>query len=198
MSDALLFPGPAGMLGAAAVKVALASGVNGNCALLFGRMCSFNGKPFWELRCKLASFFGVSKRTVTRYFAELVDAALIVNKPAPIGAIHPGCKKELPFRPWYKWAIGLPQIRESVRVGSKDAYERWRTAFQANRQDRATRAKLGAILGCIISKRTVGDQRRSSPQAIDSQPPRHWTADEIEAEVKRRELATDTVHRDTS
>lgn len=187
---AFLFPGPAGVLGAAAVKVALAADVSGNAALLFGRMVSYNGKPFWELRCHLAALFGVSKRTITRYFRALVDAELIVNKPAPLNTVPPGCKKALPYRPWYKWAVGLPQLREAVKSGSREAYERWSVAFHVARKERATRSKLGAIIGSIVATRTSStvSSRATPSHASEPQRPRRWTADELDA--KLRESAT--------
>lgn len=180
-SHALLFEGPAGMLGAAAVKVALAAGVNGNTALLFGRMSSFNGRPFWELRRNLAELFSVSRRTVTRYFRALVDAGLIVNKPAPLCAIHPGTSKALPFRPWYKWVIGLPEIREAVKSGSRDAYDRWRRGFEASREQRVTRTKLASIIGSIVAPKATETTRTRVSHEPDR--PRRWTASEIEAEL---------------
>jgi len=170
------------MLGAAAVKAALAAGVNGNTALLFGRMCSFNGRPFWELRKNLSELFRVSTRQVTRYFRELVDAGLIVNKPAPLGVIHPGCKKPLPFRPWYKWAIGLPELRQAVKAGSKEAYERWKDGFEASRKERVTRSKLGAIIGSIMHPKS-GPAKRPEPAAEPR--PRRWTLEEIDAELAK-------------
>jgi hypothetical protein len=179
----LLFEGPAGMLGAAAVKAALGAGVNGNAALLFGRMCSFNGRPFWELRKNLGALFGVSRRTVTRYFRELVDAGLIVNKPAPIGAIHPGISRTLPFRPWYKWAIGLPALREAVKTGSKEAYSRWRDGFEVARKERATRSKLGAIIGSIVAGQAP--TTRKTPSSRDEERPRRWSREEIDAALSR-------------
>lgn len=177
---ALLFDGPAGMLGAAAVQVALAAGVSGKAALLFGRMTSFNGKPFWQLRSNLGQLFDVCSRTITRYFRELVDAGLIVNKPAPIGAIHPGCTRPLPYRPWYRWVIGLPELRQAVRVGSKEAYERWRTNFEGARQSRVTRSKLGAIIGSIVASTAPSTPKRATSSDT---PPRRWTPDEIDAEL---------------
>jgi hypothetical protein len=179
---AFLFSGPAGMVGAAAVKVALGVGVNGNAALLFGRMCSWNGKPFWELRVKLAKLLGVSTRSITRYWAALVDAGLIVNKPAPLGATPPGCMKPLPYRPWYKWAIGLPEIRQAVKSGSRDAYERWITGFEARREERVTRSKLGAIIGSIVNRKCVDPPRNKT--AVERQRPRRWTSDELETELR--------------
>jgi hypothetical protein len=180
-SHALLFEGPAGMLGAAAVKVALAAGVNGNTALLFGRMSSFNGKPFWELRENLRKLFGVSKRTITRYFRTLVDAGLIVNKPAPLKVIHPGASRMLPFRPWYKWVVGLPELREAVKSGSRDAYDRWRKGFEASREQRVTRTKLASIIGSIVSRKAPENPRPL--QSSDDARPRRWTAGEIDAEL---------------
>ena len=182
-TGALLFDGPAGMLGAAAVKAALVSGVNGNAALLFGRVVSYNGKPFWQLRRNLGELLGVSTRTVTRYFRALVDAGLIVNKPAPIGAIHPGCSKALPFRPWYKWAVGLPELRQTVKAGSKEAYQRWRDTFEQARRSRVTRSKLGAIIGSIISPKSSTPKRATA--LPDDQRPRRWSPDEIDAELTR-------------
>lgn len=181
-TGALLFDGKAGMLGAAAVKQALVSGVNGNAALLFGRMVSYNGKPFWQLRRNLGELLGVSTRTITRYFRALVDAGLIVNKPAPIGEIPPGCSKPLPFRPWYKWAIGLPELRQVVKAGSKEAYTRWRDTFEQARQSRVTRSKLGAIIGSIISPKAPTVKRATSS---DEQRPRRWSPEEIDAELSR-------------
>jgi hypothetical protein len=182
----LLFPGPAGILGAAAVKVALAAGVSGNSALLFGRMCSFNGKPFWELRVHLSELLGVSKRTITRYFAALVEVGLIVNKRAPIGAVHPGRegKKPLPFRPWYKWAIGLPEIREAVKIGSKEAYARWTERFEAERTQRVTRSKLGAIIGSIVSASSKTSPKKTTSPAEPVR--RRWTIEDIEREMDAR------------
>lgn len=177
----LLFPGPAGLVASAAVRAALAAGVNANAALLFGRICSFNGKPFWELRVNLGALLGCSKRTITRYFAELVDAALIVNRPAPIGEIPAGCRGKLPYRPWYKWAIGLPALREAVRSGAKDAYERWRAKFEVSRQERATRTKLGEIIGTIVSTKSVVPPTRSTQSTVSAPTPRRWTADELDA-----------------
>lgn len=184
MSDgALIFSGRAGALGAAAVQVALTSGVGGNAALLFGRMTSFNGKPFWELRKNLAPLFKVSTRTVTRYFRALVDAGLIVNKPAPLKTIHPGCTKELPFRPWYKWVIGLPALREAVKTGSREAYERWQAKFEQARQENITRSKLGAIIGSIVSRKPTQNVKR--PTSSDEPSPRRWSPEEIDAELRR-------------
>ena len=189
---AFLFSGPAGTLGAVAVKAALAADVSGNAALLFGRLCSFNGRPFWELRCHLAELFGVSKRSITRYFRALVDAGLIVNKPAPLDAVPPGCKKALPYRPWYKWAIGLPELRKAVKSGSRDAYERWSVAFHEARKESATRTKLGEIIGSIVAKTTSSKADDRGPKKGSHEParPRRWSADEIEAEL--RNSATDS------
>lgn len=186
-ASALLFEGPNGMLGAAAVKAALAAGVNGNTALLFGRLCSFNGRPFWELRKNLSELFRVSTRQVTRYFRELVDAGLIVNKPAPLGVIHPGCAKPLPFRPWYKWAIGLPELRQAVKAGSKEAYVRWRDGFEASRKERVTRTKLGAIIGSIVHQKSHAPAKR--PQSAEDAQPRRWTPEEIDAELAHQAVA---------
>ena len=166
------------MLGAAAVKVALGAGVSGNAALLFGRMCSYNGKPFWELRANLKDLFGVSKRTITRYFAALVEAELIVNKPAPLGVTPPGCKKPLPFRPWFKWAVGLPQLREAVKSGSKEAYARWIVGFEQGRQERVTRSKLGAIIGSIISRNVPSVTTHKARD--ESTQPMHLSSVEID------------------
>jgi hypothetical protein len=179
----LLFEGPKGMLGAAAVKAALGAGVGGNASLVFGRMCSFNGRPFWELRKNLGKLLGVSTRSITRYFRKLVDAGLIVNKPAPLGVIPPGCKAPLPYRPWYKWAIGLPALREAVRVGSKEAYARWRDGFEAARKERATRSKLGAIIGSIVAGQTP--TTRKPPSSPDDDRPRRWSREEIDAALSR-------------
>lgn len=186
-TDALLFEGPAGLLGAAAVKVALQAGVSGKAALLFGRLASFNGKPFWQLRRTLAALFLVSVRQVTRYFRELVDAGLIVNKPAPIDAIPPGCSRPLPFRVWYKWVVGLPALRQAVKVGSKAAYERWRDRFEASRAAHVTRSKLGAIIGSIVSSKAPATAKRAT--SSDEPRPRRWTPDEIDAELTRIRLS---------
>jgi hypothetical protein len=131
----------------------------------------------------------VSRRTITRYFAALVDAGLVVNKPAPIDARHPGLKfdQTLPYRPWYKWAIGLPEIRESVRLGSREAYERWRDGFERCRQTRVTRAKLGAVIGAVIGRKPTHKQPSEAGSCAASvTPPRRWSPEEIEAELARR------------
>ncbi len=162
---ALLFPGPAGLVASAAVQVALRSGVSGNAALLFGRICSFNGKPFWELRKHLGKLFGVSVRTITRWFRELVDAALIVNKPAPLDTLPPGRSKPLMYRPWFKWAIGLPEIRELVRAGSREAFERMQQRFEANREQRQTRSRLAATIALVTGAR--GKLPTAPPPTMD-------------------------------
>jgi hypothetical protein len=186
---AMLFPGPAGMVASAAVKAALQAGLSGNASLLFGRISSFNGAPFWELRCNLARVFGVCPRTISRYFRALVDAGLLVNKPSPLDARHPGLKfdQKLPFRPWYKWAIGLPELREAVKLGSREAYSRWRDGFEQCRQARVTRAKLGAVIGAIVGRKSSHPQPRAAGScAASTAPPRRWSPAEIEAELDRR------------
>jgi len=176
---ALLFPGPSGALASAAVQTALAAGVNANAALLFGRICSFNGRPSWELRGNLCALFGVCKRSITRWWAELVEAGLICNKPAPLGTLLPGCTKPLPYRPWLKWAIGLPALREAIREGSREAYQRWAERFERERQGRATRAKLGSIIGQAVGGVEVPMKRPARPKT----EPKRWTADELDAAI---------------
>ena len=188
MTAGSLFLGPAGHLGAEAVQVALRAGLGGNASLLFGRIVSLNGKPFWELRRHLCDIFHVSTRTITRYFRALSDAGLIVNKPAPLDVVHPGTSKSLPYRPWYKWAIGLPQLRDSVRQGSKEAYQRWQDSFEKARTERVTRSKLGAILGSIVSSRTATPPRPKAPE-----PPRKaWTVDEIDEAMRAQDPSYQT------
>jgi hypothetical protein len=152
---------------------------------LFGRLCSWNGKPFWELRRHLAEVFAVCTRSITRYFRELVDAGLIVNKPAPLGDTPPGCKKPLLYRPWFKWATGLPQLREAVKSGSREAYERWILSFEQGRQQRATRTKLGEIIGSILSPKPRPMATRI-PSDDEIRRARHMTAAEIDAELSTR------------
>lgn len=188
MTEALLFPGRAGELGCAAVKAALEAGIGANAAIVYGRICSLNGKPFWELRKNLGRLLGVSVRQVTRYFKELVDGGLIVNRPAPLHIVHPGAKRELPYRPWYKWAIGLPQLREGLKQGSREAYERWLSRFEIDRKQRVTRTKLGAILGSIISPNAADISRKPDPV---SRPNKRWTIEEIDAELAKREPRCD-------
>lgn len=187
-NNSSLFPGRAGELGAAAVKVALGAGVSGNASLLFGRMSSYNGTPFWELRKNLGKLFDVSVRTITRYFRELVDAGLIFNKPAPIGAIPPGCREKLHFRPWYKWPVGLPQLRAAVKLQSKEAYEHWRTKFEAQRDQHVTRSKLGAIIGSIVSSNSTTTANRTTSSTEPR--PRRWTREELDAELGKRPVET--------
>lgn len=191
MTEALLFPGRAGELGCAAVKAALEAGIGANAAIVYGRICSLNGKPFWELRKNLGRLLGVSVRQVTRYFKELVDGGLIVNRPAPLNVVHPGTKRELPYRPWYKWAIGLPQLREGLKQGSREAYERWRSRFEVDRKQRVTRTKLGSIIGSIVSPKGPEATRKSPPE---STPPKRWTAEEIDRGMAERD-PTDDVQR---
>jgi hypothetical protein len=181
-----LFPGRAGVLGAAAVKVALAADVSGNAALLFGRMCSYNGQPFWELRRNLKTLFNCSTRTITRYFAALVDAGLIVNKPAPLGVVPPGCKTKLPYRPWYKWAIGMPKLREAVKSGSREAYHSWIERFEVERKGRVTRSKLATIIGTIVHAKAPDAAR---PREYSTARPRRWTAHEIDRELTHNDLS---------
>lgn len=193
----LLFPGRAGQLGAAAVTVALDAGIPGKPALLFGQVASFNSSPFWILRKNLAKFFGVSTRTITRYFRLLVDAQLIVNKPAPLGTIPPGCESPLPYRPWYKWPVGMPQLRQAVNSGSKEAFKRWQKKFEAQREQRVTRAKLGEILGTIVSRKsTTPSPKPAGSSAVSSTAPRRWTAEEIESELSRTSNAATQVPTD--
>lgn len=181
-----LFLGPAGHLGAVAVEAALRAGTNGKAALLYGRIASLNGKPFWELRRHLSPLLGVSTRQITRYFRQLVDVGLLVNKPAPLDAIPPGASRKLMFRPWFKWPIGLPELREVVRAGSKESYERWREKFEKSRESRVTRSKLGEIIGSIVSRRSATPPRPPEPG-----PPRKtWTVEEIDAELAKRPRET--------
>lgn len=189
-----LFPGSSGDLGAAAVRVALAAGCSANAALLFGRIVSWNGRPHWELRSNMVDLFRRSTRQITRYIRELTLAGLIVNKPSPKGELPPGAKHELPYRVWYRWAIGLPALRESLRCASRDAYARFQAGFERDRQARATRSRLGEILGVIVGKRSV--PRPPRPDATSEPPRRRWTAEEIDAELSRTSPSagsTDTV-----
>lgn len=157
MTTDAIFPGGAGELAAEGVRIAYRAGVSANAAMLFGRIVSFNGKPLWELRTNLSEFYRVSVRTITRYTAELVQAGLIVNKPSPVGKTLPGRegKDPLPYRPWFRWAIGLPSIRNAVKIGSKQAYNQWCMKFEAARAERATRTKLADIIGIVVGKRTT-------------------------------------------
>lgn len=181
-----IFVGPAGELGAAAVEVALRAGVCGNAALLFGSIVSLNGKPFWVLRRNLKDLYSVSTRTITRYFRQLVDAGLIVNKPAPIGAIHPGLTTDLPYRPWYKWAIGLPQMRDAIREKSKATYQKWLAGFEQARQERVTRTKLGDIIGQVFHGMRPPKPAPRPDSSVAPEPPRRtWTAEELDAELAR-------------
>lgn len=180
-----LFVGRSGELGAAAVEVALRAGASGNAALLFGSIASLNGKPFWVLRTNLKDLYKVSTRTITRYFRQLVDLELIVNEPAPLGAIHPGLSRSLPYRPWYKWAIGLPQMRDAIRARSRDTYQKWVKSFEAARQERVTRTKLGAIIGQVWQRRPPKPVPRADSSYRTDPPRRAWTADELDAELAR-------------
>lgn len=193
-----LFPGPSGELAVCAVQSALTAGCSGNASLLYGSIVSFNGAPFWILRENLGKLYGVSKRTITRYFRELVDAQLIVNKPAPLKTIPPGCKSPLPYRPWYKWAIGLVQMRETVRAGSKEAYQRWLTKLEEQRKERATRFKLGAILGSIVSRKPVTASPKAPGSCAEETSPRRWSSEEIDAELARTAAAAHVTLDDTS
>lgn len=194
-----LFPGKCGELAVCAVQSALNAGCSGNASLLYGSIVSFNGSPFWILRENLRKLYGVSKRTITRYFRELVDAQLIVNKPAPLKAIPPGCKSPLPYRPWYKWAIGLPQMRETVRAGSKEAYQRWLTKLEAQRKERATRSKLGAILGSIVSRKPATSPSKPPGSCVaEETTPRRWSSEEIDAELARTVDAARIIPDDSS
>jgi len=180
-----LFVGRSGELGAAAVEVALKAGASGNAALLFGSIVSLNGSPFWVLRANLKDLFLVSTRTITRYFRQLVDLGLIVNKPAPIGAIPPGLDYVPPYRPWYKWAIGLPQMRDAVRERTRETYQKWLKSFESERQKRVTRTKLGAIIGQVWERRPTKPVPRADSTYASDPPRRNWTAEELDAELAR-------------
>ena len=180
-----LFVGRHGQLGATAVQVALRAELSGNVALLFGSIASLNGAPFWQLRRNISALYRVSTRTITRYFRALQDAGLIENKPAPLKAVPPGAKTAFPFRPWYKWAIGLPQIRQQVERGSKETYNKWVENFEKQRQETANRSKFASILGELQRNRTYKPPPRPDV-AADARPPRQgWTAEELDAELAR-------------
>lgn len=180
-----IFVGRHGQLGACAVQVALQAGMSGNAALIFGSMASLNGIAFWQLRKNLAELYRVSTRTITRYFRALSDSGLIVNKPAPLKVVPPGAKKAFPFRTWYKWVVGLPQIREQVRNGSKQTYQKWLENFEKQREQTANKVKFGKILGIINGKWQYKPKPR--PDVVYDHPRRRWTVEELDAILKEQD-----------
>lgn len=187
----LIIPGPEGRLAMVAMGAARDLGCSPNAALLYARIVSFGGAPSWEMRRSLREVVGRSTRQITRYFAELHGAGLLKSAPIAVGHRPPGANHDLPYRPWLRWAIGLPDLREAVKIQAREAFTRWQRGFREACEQRAHRNKFADLLGKIWPKpkpqpKPTSPSRADVAREVERRSPRRWTAEELDAELERQ------------
>lgn len=159
------WPGPAIAEARAAYERARTTGLSAARSLVVACIASF--RDGWMFRRGLAEHTGLSVRTVQRAITQAKEEGLIGVARARTTEIPPGLQRPLPCGWSHRWTIGWGQAFEAA----KDAVARTKVA-------RVIKAAARAVAAPIVRK------TQQSPR-----PPRKWTAEELDAELARIELA---------
>lgn len=175
-----LWLGPFAHEAVAAFNRALEHGLSHGRALVVGQVASF--QDCWTFRRSIAKRLQISVRTVQRALTEAQDLGLIGKARAKRGEIAPGLQTPIECGWSHRWTVGWGQ-----------AAERARAAIAQARLSRLVR-KMMAQPAPPPSKREA--QARAEHQVKAEQasrdrwaPPRRWTAEELDAELARRDAA---------
>lgn len=159
LGRSVLWPGRFGDEGNRAFNRAIESGMTSLRSLVIGCIGSF--RDCWMFQRSIAKLLGCSVRTVQRALAEGRSLGLIECHRAKPREKAPEIGKPLPCGWSHRWAVGWGRAKEAV-------------------------AKL---VNVARAKSLVPGMFRAKPKKTEQSatPQRRWTAEEIEAELARRQ-----------
>lgn len=176
MSSTPMWLGPFAAEALEAFHRALEQGLTTSRALVVGQVASF--QDCWAFRSRIAERLGISSRTVQRALTEAQDLGLIGKARAKKGEVPPGLTNEVHCGWSHRWTIGWGQ-----------AADRARAAIAQARMVRLAKKLLAAPIPKAEVERRAAAQVKAEQVSRErwTTTPRRWTAEELDAELARRD-----------
>jgi hypothetical protein len=151
-------------------------------AFVVGEIGSF--RDCWEFRAKIAKVVGCSVRTVQRAITQAKSLGLIGVARAKKTEIPPGGSRPIECGWSHRWTIGWGKVGRVVDEAIAAARARWITRSVVAAVSAPTSSPQR---GDGSSSKTTTNRHRVA--ASSSAPKRHWTPEELDAELERRARA---------
>jgi hypothetical protein len=151
-------------------------------AFVIGEIGSF--RDCWEFRKKIAKVVGCSVRTVQRAITQGKSLGLVGVARAKKTEIPPGAARPVECGWSHRWTIGWGKVGRVVDEAIAQARARWITRSVVA----AASAPTSSPKPCDGSSSKTTTNRHKA-WASSSAPKRHWTPEELDAELERRARA---------